>query len=142
MVLITYLCAIFAVQLVRGDIPEEIDGEPVRITFFTMYNAFLGMYQVFSSENWTDVLYNATMVQSPYNIGWISAMFFVGWFILSNFVILNMFIAVIQENFDVSEDEKRMYQVKAFLQRRDLGVNNTYASRSTHLCVSDPLIFI
>ena len=29
-----------------------------------------------------------------------------------------MFIAVIQENFDVTEDEKRMYQVKSFLQNK------------------------
>jgi len=32
-----------------------------------------------------------------------------------------MFIAVIQENFDVSEDEKRMHQVKSFLNRKELG---------------------
>lgn len=34
-----------------------------------------------------------------------------------------MFIAVIQENFDVSEDEKRLQQVKAFLSQRDLGAS-------------------
>lgn len=39
-----------------------------------------------------------------------------------------MFIAVIQENFDVSEDEKRLQQVKAFLQQKEQGLNaaNTY----------------
>ena len=121
-ILLTFLCALFAIQLVRGDIPpEDEDGEPIRMTFFTIYNAFLGMYQVFSSENWTDVLYNATQYQTPFKVGWISAMFFIGWFILANFVVLNMFIAVIQENFDVSEDDKRMYQVKAFLAKKDLG---------------------
>ena len=36
-----------------------------------------------------------------------------------------MFIAVIQENFDVTEDEKRIEQVKAFLQRKDLGASST-----------------
>jgi hypothetical protein len=30
-----------------------------------------------------------------------------------------MFIAVVQENFDVTEDEKRIYQVKSFLQNKD-----------------------
>lgn len=34
-----------------------------------------------------------------------------------------MFIAVIQENFDVSEDEKRIKQVEAFLQQRELGAS-------------------
>lgn len=36
-------------------------------------------------------------------------------------IVLNMFIAVIQENFDVSEDEKRLKQVEAFLQHKELG---------------------
>lgn len=30
-----------------------------------------------------------------------------------------MFIAVVQENFDVTEDEKRNYQLKTFLQNKD-----------------------
>lgn len=37
-----------------------------------------------------------------------------------------MFIAVIQENFDVSEDEKRLQQVKAFLQKREHGGGSSY----------------
>jgi hypothetical protein len=36
-----------------------------------------------------------------------------------------MFIAVIQENFDVSEDEKRLQQVKAFLQNKEQGFNSS-----------------
>lgn len=36
-------------------------------------------------------------------------------------IVLNMFIAVIQENFDMTEDEKRLQQIKAFLQRKELG---------------------
>ncbi|KAI5776754.1 Ion transport protein-domain-containing protein [Geopyxis carbonaria] len=117
-ILLTFLCALFAVQIVRGDIPQEFDGETTPISFHTIFNAFLGMYQIFSSEGWTSILYMTTQVQAPYHIAWISAMFFIGWFILGNFIVLNMFIAVIQENFDVSEDEKRMYQVKTFLQNK------------------------
>jgi hypothetical protein len=41
-------------------------------------------------------------------------------------IVLNMFIAVIQENFDVSEDEKRLEQVKAFLQKKEDGLNASY----------------
>lgn len=39
-------------------------------------------------------------------------------------IVLNMFIAVIQENFDVSEDEKRLQQVKAFLQQKEDGLTS------------------
>jgi len=83
-VLLTFLCALFAVQIVRGDIPAEFEGSTTPVSFHTIWNAFLGMYQIFSSENWTSLLYMATQVQAPFGVGWISAMFFVGWFILGN----------------------------------------------------------
>lgn len=132
--LLTFLASIFASQLFRGQIPEENgDGETIRIPFFDIYNSFIGMYQIFSSEGWTDILYNATEYQKPFGTSWIGASFCILWFIFANFIVLNMFIAVIQENFDVSEDEKRLQQVKAFLQQKEQGLNaaNTNLSLSS-----------
>ncbi|EGZ77725.1 hypothetical protein NEUTE2DRAFT_79539 [Neurospora tetrasperma FGSC 2509] len=120
--LITFLMAIFAAQLFRGELPREDDGgEEIRIPFNTIYNSFLGMYQVMSTENWTDILYSVTANTHHLHTAWIGAIFLVGWFILAYFILINMFIAVIQENFDVGEDVKRLEQVKAFLQRKELG---------------------
>jgi hypothetical protein len=120
--LISFLTAIFAVQIFRGEIPmTDSSGSPIHIPFFDIYNAFVGMYQVLSSENWTILMYNATQYDVGWNTAWIGAVFFILWFILANFIVLNMFIAVIQESFDVTEDEKRLQQVKAFLQQKDLG---------------------
>ncbi|KAJ4151327.1 hypothetical protein LMH87_012034 [Akanthomyces muscarius] len=122
--LMTFLVSIFASQLFRGEIPVfNESGELNRISFSTIYNSFLGMYQILSSENWTDILYSVTSYAHGYKTGWIGATFLIGWFTLSYFILVNMFIAVIQENFDVSEDEKRLEQVKAFLQRKELGQN-------------------
>ena len=121
--LITFLTAIFAVQIFRGEFPDtdNAGGSQIHITFTDIYNSFIGMYQVLSSENWTQLLYNSTQFEARWSEAWIGATFFVLWFILANFIVLNMFIAVIQENFDVSEDEKRLQQVKAFLQQKELG---------------------
>ncbi|KAL1638805.1 calcium channel protein [Diplodia intermedia] len=119
--LLTFLAALFAAQIFRGEIPQEDEGESIRVTFSTLFNSFLGMYQLLSSENWTDVLYTVQKFQVTYNTAWIGAAFLIIWYILSNFIVLNMFIAVIQENFDVSEDEKRLQQVKAFLHQKELG---------------------
>lgn len=120
--LITFLTAIFAVQIFRGEFPDkDFSDSEIRVTFSDIYNGFIGMYQVLSSENWTTLLYNSTYYQFRWGQAWIGATFFVLWFILANFIVLNMFIAVIQENFDVSEDEKRLQQVKAFLQQKELG---------------------
>jgi hypothetical protein len=129
--LITFLMSILAVQLFRGELtPYDPYGNVIRITFFTIYNTFLGMYQILSSENWTLMLYNITAFDTARNTAWIGAIFFIGWFILSNFILVNMFIAVIQENFDVSEDEKRMHQVKSFLNRKEIGSASSNLSLS------------
>ncbi|KAK6586310.1 hypothetical protein PZA11_001367 [Diplocarpon coronariae] len=129
--LITFLMSILAVQLFRGELTENDPyGDTIEITFFTIYNAFLGMYQVLSSENWTSNMYNITAFNTARNTAWIGAVFFIGWFILANFILVNMFIAVIQENFDVSEDEKRMHQVKSFLNRKELGSSSSNLSLS------------
>ncbi|KAH7218206.1 Ion transport protein-domain-containing protein [Fusarium oxysporum] len=129
--LMTFLVAIFAAQLFRGEIPVYEDGELNRISFYTIYNSFLGMYQVLTSENWTDILYTVTSYTRHKNTSWIGAILLIGWFIVAFFILINMFIAVIQENFDVSEDEKRLQQVKAFLQRRDLGASSSNLALST-----------
>ncbi|OKO94604.1 Calcium-channel protein cch1 [Penicillium subrubescens] len=122
--LMTFLASIFATQLFRSQIPpEDSSGNAISITFADIYNSFLGMYQILSSENWTDILYNAQTYTVSFNTAWISAAFIILWFIVANFIILNMFIAVIQESFDVSEDEKRMQQVRAFLEQKHLGGN-------------------
>lgn len=120
--LLTFLAAIFAVQLFRGDLYVQDDNQNwTYVTFATIYNSFLGMYQILSSENWTTILYNVTRWDDAYNTAWIGAAFLILWYITANFIVLNMFIAVIQENFDVSEDQKRMQQVRMFLQQKEVG---------------------
>lgn len=120
--LLTFLTAIFAVQIFQGEFPPyDLNGNNVRIDFRNIYIAFIGMYQVLSSENWTILVYNSTQYQQQNGSSWVGATFFILWFILANFIVLNMFIAFITENFDVSEDEKRLQQVKAFLQQKELG---------------------
>ena len=124
--LLTFLGAIFANQLFRGQLPMiDSEGNYIQVTFATIFNSFLGMYQIFSSENWTTVVYNVTRFEDQYGMAWIAATFFIIWFILANFIVLNMFIAVIQENFDVSEDQKRMQQVRMFLQQKELGSSSS-----------------
>ena len=117
--LIAFLTSIFAIQLFRDQIPStDSSGRVIHVTFSNIYDSFLGMYQILSSENWTTILYGVAQSSYKWNTAWISAAFIIMWFILANFVVLNMFIAVIQESFDVSEDEKRLQQIKAFLQQK------------------------
>lgn len=82
--LMTFLASIFASQLFRGEIPEEDNGEIIRVPFFDIYNSFIGMYQIFSSEDWTSILYGVTGYQQDYGVAWIGASFCILWFIFAN----------------------------------------------------------
>ncbi|ODO05658.1 hypothetical protein I350_04717 [Cryptococcus amylolentus CBS 6273] len=112
--LINFLGALMAVQLFRGDLEA---GET--ITFSQTYNSFLAMYQIFSSENWTDIVYNVMGAEVDYKQDVIAAIFLCGWFLFSNFIVLQMFIAVINENFAIAEEQKRKRQVEAFIRKAE-----------------------
>lgn len=78
------LASLFAVQLFRGDIQQEADGESIEMNFKTIYNSFLAMYQIFSSENWTTVLYNALTAEGQYRQAVIAGIFLCAWFLFAN----------------------------------------------------------
>ncbi|CAD6887851.1 unnamed protein product [Tilletia laevis] len=126
LLLIVGLAALIAVQLFRGDIPmQDDDGNGIEMNFKQMYNSYLAMYQIFSSENWTDVLWNSLTFELPFKQTVFAGLFISGWFLFANFIVFQMFIAVINENFGVAEGQKRQQQLEAFLKRNEAPEEST-----------------
>ncbi|EST08271.2 Ion transport domain protein [Kalmanozyma brasiliensis GHG001] len=119
LLLMVGLASLIATQLFRGDIPQESDGEWTQMTFKHSFNSFLAMYQIFTSENWTNVLFSAASNEVEFKQAAIAAIFLSGWFLFANFIVLQMFIAVINENFGVAEHEKRQQQLEQYLRRNE-----------------------
>ena len=65
-------------------IPEEIDGDSIEMSFYQIYNGFLAIYQVLSSENWVNVLYAATGSSTGRFQIFVAALFIAGWFLFAN----------------------------------------------------------
>lgn len=116
--LFVYLASLLACLLLQGVIPSM--HSPESDTFFsfqTLGNSFLGMYVVSTTENWTDILFSAVQAaDSTFSRACIAA-FFVAWLIMSNFVTLNMFIAVLTDNLEISVSGKRTQQLYMFLKQ-------------------------
>lgn len=79
LILINYISALVAVQLFRGDFNE---GDTTN--FGELFNAFLAIWQVFSSENWTDVLYSATSAELHLGQTLVVIVFIASWMLFSN----------------------------------------------------------
>jgi hypothetical protein len=79
LILINYISALVAVQLLRGD----FKGDDAT-NFGELFNAFLAIWQVFSSEDWTSVLYGATSAELHLGQTLVVILFFASWMLFSN----------------------------------------------------------
>lgn len=54
------------------------------MNFGQIFTAFLAMYQIFSSENWTTILYATTQAEIPFGQAVILALFISIWLLFAN----------------------------------------------------------
>ncbi|CUS21344.1 LAQU0S03e00408g1_1 [Lachancea quebecensis] len=114
-----YFLFLFLVSIVisvyfDGTIPtDQIDEHPFGM--YSVSNTFLTLFIIGSTENWTDALY-ALQENSPNaSSQFFGVVLLIMWFFMANFVMLNIFIAIIAESLDVKEEEKRPLQIKHYL---------------------------
>jgi hypothetical protein len=74
-----YLAVLFVAQILRGDMQSNL-----AMNFGEVFTSFLAVYQIFSSENWTSVLYSSAVAEIPLGQAIIIILFFVGWFFFAN----------------------------------------------------------
>ena len=128
LLLVNFIASLMAVQLLRGYMHSD-----EMINFGHIYNAFLGMWQIFTSENWTTLLYTAAVASQPVRQSIVVILFLTGWMLFANctsqspilrapsphfptlsVIMMQMFIAVINENFDVAEEAKKGRQASHY----------------------------
>ena len=78
LIIVNYIAALAAVQLLRGDFVSA------QVDFGQVWNSFLAMYQVFSSENWPTVLYAAATTEIPFGQAVVALIFISAWFLFAN----------------------------------------------------------
>lgn len=108
-----FVCALLAMELYGGEYIDESVGNPYgryRRGFDTFGESFLTMLQVSTGEDWNRVLY-ATMDAS--DNAWFAPFFFAFFFCFSNYILLNLIIAVILENMELQDAEKLRLQQEA-----------------------------
>ncbi|KAK4699999.1 hypothetical protein P7C70_g6253, partial [Phenoliferia sp. Uapishka_3] len=120
MLMMNFLVALMAAQMFRGLIPYDPSGDAMN--YYQIFNSFLAMYQLLSSENWTTPLETVLTNEVGQVQIVIAAAFLAGWMLFAYFILINMFIAVINENFAIAEEEKHQQQLKAYEDRNNIEV--------------------
>ena len=100
------ILAIMGLQLYGADVPG---WEAPREHFQTFPRAVLTVYQIFTGEDWSPIMFAYMHAFGPS-----AALYFVLTFIVTNFALANLFVAVILENFAVAEHLKPQKQEEQY----------------------------
>ncbi|KAI9268809.1 Ion transport protein-domain-containing protein [Sporodiniella umbellata] len=116
LVLGTALCATMFMQMFGGDFEKIAELTDPSNRFDNFWQSFVSLIVVYTTETWTDVLYSAMSSQagkgSIYAATSLSIYYLFGRYIMSG-----LYIAVVLENFELSDDYIRHYQIKDFIDR-------------------------
>ncbi|KAG0747200.1 hypothetical protein G6F57_006621 [Rhizopus arrhizus] len=129
LVLATALCATMFMQMFGGDYDEILALTDPDNRFDTFWQSFVSLIVVYTSETWTDVLYNAMSSQTGKGSIYAAITLSI-YFAFGRYIMTGLYIAVVLENFELSDEYIRHYQIKDYVHRhrfKDLGeAKNTF----------------
>ncbi|CAI5758731.1 unnamed protein product [Candida verbasci] len=112
--ILLFLVSVILSRYFEGVVPES-DLDDVDFPMNNLPASFIALYVITSTENWTDCLFHLQEYATTTSSRSFGSVFLIAWFILSNFIILNVFIAVIAKTLEVSEEGKRKQQLLQFI---------------------------
>lgn len=109
MLFFVVVSAIFGMELFGGKMTETSPN-----SFNSFWQACFSVFQVMTGDQWTRVMADAYIGRQENGISGLSILatplYFIITFMFGNYIILNLFIAVILENFSIDEETKRQVQ--------------------------------
>jgi hypothetical protein len=106
LLLFIFIYSLMGMQLFGGIYNDHWEEEKPRANFDTFGAAFLTVFQVLTMENWQNILF--TMMSQA---GFIAAIYLISWIFIGNFVLLNLFLAILLDSF-IEEDEEEKKELK------------------------------
>ena len=102
MFLLIFIYALIGMQFFGDKADTQSDDPTMRTNFSTFLRSLLSIFQVLTGENWNEVMY--IIID---NYGFASSLYFVSLIVFGNFMILNLFLAILLQNIseNVTEGE-------------------------------------
>lgn len=81
------------------DMRVDINGEPPRANFNSVWEGFTTIFIVFIGEDWQLIMQDHFRAS-----GWFSIVFFIPLYIIGNLILLNLFLAILLQNVETTND--------------------------------------
>ena len=103
LLLFLFIYSLLGMQIFGGNFKFK-DGTP-RNNFDSFHSAFVTSFIVLSMENWQQVMYDALRS----GVAWpLVSIYFISWIFIGNFMLLNLFLAILLDSFADVEEEDHM----------------------------------
>lgn len=112
--MLIFLSAIIVTRLLEGVIPADDTNETLWI-MNNLPNTIVTLFIITSTENWTASLYAAQQHAISNFNSFCYSVFLILWYMISNTVLLSIFIAMIADGLKLSESEKKINQIRQFI---------------------------
>ena len=123
-ILTLFIFALLGMQMFGGKMCGLDDGEIPRHNFDTLLWALVTVFQVLTGEDWNAVMYDGMEVGGSW-----SALYFVLLLIIGQFMVLNLFVAILLTNFGEHEVSDEMQDARLLLE--NVKFFSTYMSKET-----------
>ena len=123
-ILTVFIFALLGMQMFGGKMCGLDDGEIPRHNFDTLLWALVTVFQVLTGEDWNAVMYDGMKVGGSW-----SALYFVLLLIIGQFLVLNLFVAILLTNFGEHEVSDEMQDARLLLD--NVKFFSTYMSKET-----------
>ncbi|OMJ69330.1 hypothetical protein SteCoe_32973 [Stentor coeruleus] len=94
-----FIFTLLGKQLFKGQLLDQ-DGQIPRANFETLFWSFVTVFDILTSENWNGVMYTGVG-----SYGWGSFLYFLALLVVGNYILLNLFLAILIAQFE-NEDEE------------------------------------
>merc|ERR1719334_2771842 len=102
LILFIFIAALLGMQIFGG----RFKNEESRGTFNSFGQSCLTVFQILTGEDWNVVMYDGIQAYGGIKgLGAIAGMYFIILFVLGNFILLNVFLAIAVDNLSTDEDE-------------------------------------
>lgn len=96
-------------QIFQGNYDFGPDEELPRGNYETFTVAFVTVFQILTMENWQQVLYGSMKAaEGSMVMKTITAVFYISWIFIGNFILLNLFLAILIDSFGEADAELDM----------------------------------
>ena len=107
LLLFIFIYTLLGIQIFGGK--TNFPDSNIRANFNSFHDAFITVFQVLTLENWQQILFICMRSSAG---AFLTNLFLISWIFIGNYVLLNLFLAILLDGFTEYEDEDEKKEVK------------------------------